>query len=112
MGEVQAADNRAPDIGIGMPGQASEPGLGGVQGFADRCKPAAIEDTLSRAQAGFQARHVIIGQDKGRGHVAERDEVAAEFLERCVCVGRLVGGVIVKQQALFVEQRLAQHGPH
>ena len=50
VGEVQGVHDRLAHIGVGVAGQAAEPGLDGVQGLADGDEAAAVDDALDGQQ--------------------------------------------------------------
>ncbi len=50
MGQVERMDDGLAHIGVGVAGQAPQPGLDRVQGLADSRKAAPIDDPFGGAQ--------------------------------------------------------------
>ena len=103
-------DDGLAHVGVGVAGQAAEPGLDRIQALADGGDAAAVDDALQAEQLLLGAGGVLIGDDDGGGQVAEGDIIGAERFQGRVGVGRLALGVGIDQRRLAVEHHLAQHG--
>ena len=102
-------DERLADIGIGLPGQAREPGFDRVHPLADAGEAEPVDDPLDRADLVLDAGAILVGDGDRRGEVAEGDMVAAQRLECQIGVGGLVVGIAVEQLDRLVVDHLAQH---
>ena len=75
MDEVEGVDDGLAHIGIEVAGQAAEPGLDRVQALADGGDAAAVDDALQAEQLLLGPGGIRIGDDDGRGQIAEGDIV-------------------------------------
>jgi len=110
MGKVQSVHNRLAHVGVGVAGQAAEPGLNRVQVLADGDEAAAVDEALDREQLLVGLLGIGIHDHDGRGQITEGDMVGAQLLQRLVGVRRLVVGVGVDERRLAIEHHLAQDG--
>ena len=97
VGQVQGRDRRLAHIGVGMAGQRAEPGFQRVHPFHHAGEVAALDDFLDQTELFVGDAGVLIPDGDGGGNIGLADGVGAEFLERQVGIGGLVGGVGVQQ---------------
>ena len=109
--EVQGADDRAADVGVDVPRQAPEPGVGRVEGLVLDGEAARLDDFLDPLALLRAAFEVLVPDRDGRRQVAEGDEVVAELLERRVGVGGLVGRGVVDERRLLLRGLLLDERP-
>ena len=104
--------DRLAHIGVGVAGQAAEPGFDRVQGLADGDEAAPVDDALDGQQLVAGQLGIGIADDDRGGEEAEGDVVLAELLQRLVGIGGLVVGVGIDQRRLAIEHHLAQDHRH
>ena len=85
--------DRLAHVGVGVAGQAAEPGLHSVQGLADGNEAAAVDDALDRQQLVVGLLGIGVGNYDRCGEIAEGYVIGAQLLQRLVGIGRLVVGV-------------------
>ena len=94
--QVQGRDRRLAHVGVGVAGQRAEPGFQRVHPFHHAGEVAALDDFLDQTQFFVGDAGVFIPDGDGRGDVGLADGIGAEFLERQIGIGGLVGGVGVQ----------------
>ena len=108
MGEIQCADRWLADIGIGMSGQAAEPGIDGVDRLDHDAEIAGLDDLLDQPQFLVSAADVLVpDRDRGRD-IGHAGHISAEFLQGHVCVSGLVRSIGIDQCGLLVGHHLLE----
>ncbi|KWT98633.1 hypothetical protein APY03_0275 [Variovorax sp. WDL1] len=106
--QVQRRDDGLTHVGVGVARNGRQPRIHGVERFRDGDEAASLNDTLHHAQLLVGHGRVGIEHRHRGGEVAEGNLIAAQLLQGCVGVGRLVAGVGIDQRAFLLEDRFAQ----
>ena len=106
VGKVERRDRRLPDIGIGMSGQAAEPGVDGIDRLDHDAEIAGLDDLFDQPQLFVGAAGVLVPDGDGRRDIGHPGHVGAEFLQGHVRVGGLVRRIGIHERRLLVGHHL------
>ncbi len=106
MGEIQCADGRLADIGIGMSGQTSEPGIDRIDRLEHDVEIARLDDLLDQPQLLVGPADILVPDRDRGGDIGHAGHIRAEFLQGHVRVSRLVRGIGIDQHGLLVGHHL------
>ena len=110
MGEIEAADDRAADIGIDVPWNAAEPCLLAVEILFLYHKSPALDHLLHSPDAAHGFLKIAVADRYRTGHDTERYQIVSQLLQCGIGVGCIVGRCTVEQRRRFLGCLFFQQG--
>ncbi len=110
VGEVEGRDRRLADVGVGVAGQRSQPGLHGVDRLGHAGEVAALNGLLDQPELGAGRGGVLVPDRHRRRDKGLADHVRAQVLQGGVRVERLVVRVGIQERGGLVGHHLLQDG--
>ena len=108
VGEIQSADGRLADIGVGVAGQTAEPCVHRVHRFDHGREIAALDDLLDKAQLLVGKARIGVRHHNRRGDIGHAGDIGPKLLQGHVGVGCLVGRIGVDQRRRLVGQNFLE----